>query len=199
MGKLSDFNLKQYIDQYKSSILIETGSGTGTGINFARNFSFTKILSCEIDTDQSYILSERFLFDKRISIFPFESELFLAHVLNLADVKETESIIFFLDAHFPSADLGKKDFDAEEDLDIRLPLERELSIIHRLRKNKKDVIIIDDWRIYEKMDFPGGDLTSIGYGHLTAYNHSNFLDQWSDTHNVEKIKSDTGYILMTPK
>lgn len=200
MGKISDFNLTEYISKYGIKTLVETGAGTGTGIAYVLNFPFEEIYSCDIDTEQVFKLNETFKAHLgRLTILPVNSEAFLSILLQEENIHNQESILFFLDAHFPSADLGKRPYDDEKNLDIRIPLERELDIIQKYRKGRKDVIIIDDWRIYEKMDFHGGDLEAIGYGNITAYNHSNFLVKWENTHNVEKILQDTGYILMTPK
>lgn len=200
MGKLSDFDLSKYISDFNIKVLIETGAGTGTGISYALQFPFHKIFSCDIDSSQVFKLNHYFRSElNRLTILPNKSDDFLKIVLEDEYIKKEESIIFFLDAHFPSADLGKKAYDDEKDLTIRLPLETELSIIRENRKGKRDIIIIDDWRIYEKLDFHGGDLEQIGYGHITQYIHSDFLKEWEKTHIVSKILQDTGYVLMMPK
>ena len=201
MGLLSFFPLQEYIKKYSISTLIETGLGYGTGVKFAQKFKeFHDIHSCEIDTEQANKIKEELKYDYRVHIFAGKSEDYLKFILKDNNLIKEKSVIFFLDSHFPLADLGKANFDDEKNLDIRLPLETELDIIFNLRNPEtyKDIILIDDWRIYEKMDFPGGDLENLGLGNLTKYDVS-FVKRWTNTHVLNKIKTDTGYLEIIPK
>lgn len=195
MGKLSDFPLKEYVDKGFTT-LVETGSGTGTGIDTARGYAFEKIYSTELIKSQAISLMHRYIPDERVHIYNDESPIFL-HALcgfQIADDK----CVFWLDAHYPGADLGHNDYDHEKDLLRRLPLERELEMLLK-HKRHHDIIICDDLRIYQKCPMEGGDLEACGLGHITRYDAPDFLAPWRETHNVEKIYKDTGYILMTPK
>lgn len=195
MGLLADFDLSRYISQYGCRYLIETGAGTGTGINYARRFPFSSIWSCDIDADQANHLNTTIgKQDPRVKVFGMNSEEFLHMILP----QVRHNAIFFLDAHFPGADLGKAAFDAEKDIDLRLPLETELDILWEQREAFQDVVIIDDLRIYQRCPMQGGDLALEGLGHLMGPG-TEWLDRWSDTHNVEKLYSNTGYVLMTPR
>lgn len=195
MGVLRDFDLNNFISTYDCRYLVETGAGTGTGINWARNFPFEAIYSCDIDIDQANHLNEVIgKKDHRIRVIPLDSKTFLEMILK--EIKA--NAVFFLDAHFPGADLGKATFESEPNLDLRLPLETELNILWEQRKGFKDVIIIDDLRVYEKCPMQGGDLAAVGLGHLMKPG-TQFLDRWNDTHNVEKLYKNTGYCLLTPK
>ena len=200
MGVLSYFNLQDYINKFNISTLIETGSGTGNGIRYAQKFSFKNIYSCEIDTQQALKLANELISDLRVSILRAKSSDFLNYLFDLEHIKNEKSLIFFLDAHFPSADLGKAKYEDEKNLDIRLPLEIELDIIYNKRnpRDYKDVILIDDWRIYKKMNFRGGDLEAINLGHLAKYG-TTFIDKWNETHYINIIESDTGYAVLEPK
>ncbi len=67
--------------------------------------------------------------------------------------KETGSILFWLDAHFPGADFQLAEYDAEIPELVRLPVTRELhSILCRPPascKKSASVIIIDDLQLIE--------------------------------------------------
>lgn len=198
MGKLSYFPLSDYINKFRVRMLVETGCGTGFGIDYAMLFDFDSIYSCEIVASQADYLSEKYRPYDWVNIFKGKSIDFLnSQLLNLSG---ENSIIFWLDSHFPGADLGQCSFDYEKNLSIRLPLEQELELIHLHRNPSiyRDIILIDDWRIYEKMDFPGGDLDKIGLGHIAHYG-TNFIDKWSASHILTKIPTDTGYLTLLPR
>lgn len=174
MGKISDHNLSDYIARFGITTFVETGSGSGTGIRHACLLPFKRILSCDIDKHQAVKLQNEIgAQDKRVSIYGCASEDFLRFVLPTV----RGNAVFFLDAHYPGADIGKAAYDAEANLDLRLPLERELDIIAELRHGFRDAIIIDDLRIYEEGPFGAGNLRDIGLGHIAKLG-TTFLDRW---------------------
>jgi hypothetical protein len=198
MGVLKDFNLQTYIDKFKTEAFIETGTGTGTGVQYAMSFPFQSIDSCEIDEIQAKHLSQRFAYDPRVTIWPKESSAFLTEVLSKAS--PNMPMLFFLDAHFPGADLGKAEFDAEKNIDVRLPLEKEVELISMFRPNMKDVIIIDDLRIYEKGPFQGGNMGDYGVEHCAKYIGLDFVEKiFQNSHTFEKLYKDSGYLILQPK
>ncbi len=109
----------------------------------------------------------------------------------------TFNAIFWLDAHFPGVDLGFASYDAEVNLDTRLPLERELDVIHRVRGGFQDVILIDDLRIYEKGPFEHGNMDRVGQGDVAKYGLE-FLEKFRKRYTIEKIYRDEGYIVLSP-
>ena len=64
--------------------------------------------------------------------------------------------LWWLDAHFPGADYGDAGYGAEEDIDKRLPMEKELKIMVQNRDLSNDIIFMDDLRIYVDRDFVAG-------------------------------------------
>lgn len=194
MGVLRDHDLASLMQRFGARVLVETGAGTGTGIRHAQGLPFDQIISCEIDCAQAAHLNATISAqDPRVWIMCATSEAFLKELLPTI----TSNVIFFLDAHFPGADLGKAAYDAEPNLDLRLPLERELDVIHTRAGRFKDVIIIDDLRIFE--DVPGiGGLKEAGLGHLMKPGTA-FLDRWEATHTVEKQARNTGYVVCLPR
>ena len=197
MGVLAFFNLAPYIER-GYTCLVETGTGFGNGVDYARSYPFEKILSVEIDLDQAKSLSVRYGDDKRIHIYSAFSPDFLSYIFNNGVIAEDEKCIFWLDAHFPGADLCKFSHDAEKDLNKRLPLENELEMLWT-HKRFHDVIIVDDLRIYRRLPIGGGDLEKIGLGHLASYDKPDFFARWNQTHILRELLEHEGYIIMEPR
>ncbi len=198
MGVLRDHDLNHYITTYGLGYFVETGLGIGTGLSHACGLAaFKKLWSCDIDADQIAALRPRYAHDSRVDLFAGKSTDYLTRILPQC----TGNTLFFLDAHFPSADIGKKAFDAEKDLNLRLPLVSELELIGARRATHKDVVIVDDISIYMTDDWEDGSLERRGYGYLFVGNEqlSPVINQWSATHNWTVDKRKSGYLLLTPK
>lgn len=197
MGTLNKFNLNEYITKFDTQVFVETGLGTGNSFNYARQFSFNKLYSCDIDNlaITKYNADSN---DSRLTIFGQSSEISLP--IFLQEIENSSSnILFWLDAHFPNETNGAA-YDQEQDLNIRLPLEKELNLIfqERIRKNfTKDVIIIDDLRIYKDQKYSGGSMKEIGLDHIAKYG-LDFLDNYKPTHNFIEILDDQGYLILEP-
>ncbi|RTK98841.1 MAG: class I SAM-dependent methyltransferase [Proteobacteria bacterium] len=197
MSNINLFNLGFFIKRYNSSVFFETGLGGGGGLYYASHFPFQYLFSTEIDT----ATIKKFEKD----IFPNIQKQERFHVINsksvdaldgiLPNLAEHNSIIFWLDAHFPGEANGVP-YDYEKDLDLRLPLEKELEIINKHRAGYNDVIIIDDNRIYEKRNYEAGNLEQLKLSHLTKYN--NKLQDLLADKQVFKFDLDTGYIVCIP-
>lgn len=197
MGKLSDFNLQKYVSQgYKT--FVESGTGRGDGLKYAATHSFQKLYSTEIVEELFKSLVPHFSHDQRIQLFGLHAPEFLEKLFNNF-IKEDEPIVYFSDAHYPAADVYGVSFEAEKDMDKRLPLQRELEVFKDYGRTK-DVIIIDDLRIYKQCPAPVQNLDKIGLGSIASYNNAFFVyDLFDKTHNIQEIYQDTGYILLTPK
>lgn len=194
MGALKTFDLQQYINKYNTKVFVETGTGQGHSLTFAGQFQFNQLFSTEIIKSQVDKLRIAFCRDIRTAILHGNSYEILEWLLP----KISDNIFFWLDAHYPGADLGLKSFDAEQNIDIRLPLEKELDVIYRLRKNHKDIILCDDLRIYEKCPQGIDNMDDIGCGHIKKYG-LDFLDKFKETHIINKIYREEGYIEILPK
>jgi hypothetical protein len=194
MGVLCDFELSSLIKLYNTRVFVETGTGLGTGLQHAMLFPFSKIISIEIIADHAQEMARRFSFDSRVDIRVGNSGDVLREILPQIDVP----VLFWLDAHFPGADLHRAAFDAESDENLRLPLENELVAISETRGSYSDVLLIDDLRIYER-DFPGNSLRACGLEHLGKYNGLLCLDSlFGSSHRIQRIYVDTGYVELTP-
>ena len=197
MGCLSFFNLQEIIDKYNTTVFIETGLGYGSGLKYAQQFNFRILVSTEILADHAeHMYRTEFNDDVRVFIRAGNSYEILDQMLavNYAD----ENIYFWLDAHYPGGDLGRNNYDYEQDIDVRLPLEKELEVIHKHRSNRQDVIIADDLRIYERGPYTSKNLDEIGLGHIAKYNSDHF-SKYQEKYKITKLYHDTGFVVMEPK
>jgi hypothetical protein len=194
MGSISRFNLLQIKKDYKTNFFFETGTWKGDAIQVALDSGFEKILSTEIIPNLALEAQNRFSSNPRVRIIEGDSASALKNELPALNGR----CVFWLDAHFPGADAGMKKYDEEKNQDRRLPLESELKAISELRKKGRDVIIIDDLRIYEDGPFKNGNAPRDV---LPQRNRNiNFVYKFfSSTHTIHKFYSDEGYILLLPK
>lgn len=188
MSNLLEYDLEKIRSlkrEYDISAFIETGTGGGQGVEAALKIGFEEIYTCEIWSEQIEFLQKKFENYPHVKIFNLESCEFLEFVCK----KIEKNSFFWLDAHFPGADIGFARHDAEEDLSKRLPLENELEIIKKNRANFNDVIFCDDLFIYEK-GMSSISLEQIRLGHLACYKDvfSRHYDHWT----VKKEKFQTG-------
>ncbi len=194
MGSISRFDVKRIAEDYFTPYFVETGTWKGDGVAYALQTAFRKIISVEIIADIAEQAKERFRAFSSVEIIAGHSVPVLKEELP----KLKGNCIFWLDAHFPGADEGVKNYDAEEDEQLRLPLESEIEAIQQARTGYKDVLIIDDLRIYEDGPYENGNapadtlpknLRSIDF----LYSH------FGKTHSINKLYLDEGYILLFPE
>lgn len=191
MGVIYFFNLNDFIQRYKLNVFIESGTGEGDGIDYATRFPFKKIYSIEYVDEVANRAESRFK-DERVRIIQGDSSTWLRRVLPLL---EGDRILFWLDAHFPGLDHTKENKIMNVSKEINTPLENELRAIKSSRPNNKDVIIIDDLRIYIKGDYELGNHT-LGE---PVGNIDFVYNLFSETHNIEICNSHTGYLILFPK
>ena len=194
MGKINRFDLSRIIAKFKTPVFFETGTFRGDGVEYALQSPFEKIISIEIIPDLADKAKKRFAGNEKVKIIEGESSRVMEDELPGL----TDNCIFWLDAHFPGADAGMKEYDADMDESIRLPLVIESSIISRLRKGFKDVIIMDDLRIYEDGPYQNGNVPPDA---LPKQNRNiDFVKQnFSKSHHIYKLYQEEGYILLLPK
>ncbi|MBD0364645.1 MAG: hypothetical protein ICV53_00865 [Flavisolibacter sp.] len=194
MGQIQRFDLTRIIGEYNTRYFFETGTFLGDGVGYAAESPFNKIISVEIIPEIADKAKLRFKDSDKIEII--EGNSFMALENELPKIKG--NCLFWLDAHFPGADAGITAYDADGNEDIRLPLAKELAIIKRLHSSYKDVLIIDDLRIYEdgpyaKGNVPADALPKIDRNIDFIYKH------FGNTHLILKSFLDEGYVLLFPK
>lgn len=199
MGSLRFFNLQPLMERYGCRTLFETGTGMGEGVRYAAFYHFERIWSVEIHPDIAATARERFAGDGRIEILNATSEEALARVL--PGVDRSAPMLFWLDAHFPGADFGLASYRDEPDRHLRLPLERELDLIARLRRPCRDVILIDDLRIYEDGPYEMGTMPEFAQTLPPELRNIAFVERspWRETHTLERFHQHTGYLALAPR
>jgi hypothetical protein len=199
MGTLRFFNLQSLMEQFGCRYLFETGTGIGDGLHFASYFAFERLWSVEIHPDVAATARERFAHDPRVEILERTSEEALAALLPAID--RAKPIVFWHDAHFPGADFGFASYQDEPDLHKRLPLARELDLIARLRHPCRDVLLIDDLRIYEDGPYEMGTMPDFAQTLAPELRNIDFATgaPWSQTHDLQRFYQQTGYLVLTPK
>ena len=200
MGHIQAFNLDSFILAYNLRGYLETGTGEGDSLNYALKFpQFEELYSIEMDNRIYMNALEKFK-DSRLSFFNGLSKDILKDILPKLDIEK--NYLFFLDAHFPEADFQNEDpgryiksfFKYGQN---SIPLEDELALIKTNRTLNRDVILIDDLRIYEDGPFETGnwsDRTKIKAGDIS------FIESLlGNTHNITRSFKQQGYLILTPK
>ena len=193
MGSISRFALNKISKDYNAIYFVETGTWKGDGVAVALQNPFQKIISIEIIPQIAALAKKRFQLSENVKIIAGASTPVLLR--ELPTLKG--NCIFWLDAHFPGAEEGIMEYNAEKDESLRLPLENEIEVISMARTCYKDVLIIDDFRIYEDGPFENGNAPedvlpkgNRGIGFI--------YDHFGSTHKILKSYREEGYLFMRP-
>ena len=194
MGTLTKYRL----DKLDCEIFFETGTGTGASLQHAIcNGRFKKFYSCEIHSATYQKVNKIFSNYPAVTIINKDSIEALLYLLPQID--PNKRILFFLDAHFPGE--TEKEFNATDRKSdsTSLPLKRELKLIHKLRPESDDIIIIDDLRIYEDGDYENGNIPK-GFANLKDSDRDlSFVDLLFPNRLISRFFSDDGYMIISPK
>lgn len=191
MGSIKRFHLSRIKEEYNCDYFFETGTWKGDGVAHAQKIGFKRIYSSEIIPEIADRAKKRFAHDKSIEILLGNSTEVLRNTLGSIP----GNCIFWLDAHFPGAEEGLEQYNAFEDESVKLPLEEEILAIKAIRPGFRDVILIDDLRIYETGPFDSGNLPD---GILPPkVRTTEFINKiFSSTHTIVKSYRDEGYIMV---
>lgn len=154
MGHLAHFNLPYLRSFHKCRSLVETGTADGNGVMAGLQAGFETIHSVEIMPRVAEAARLRFSEFSQVRIWEGASAVCLPEILA---VLPPEPALFWLDAHFPGAHGHGQTYTAEDDAAKRLPLQDELQAIRAARPTARDVILIDDCRIYVPGPYGDGD------------------------------------------
>ena len=194
MGTIKRFEIDKLIKKYNLKNYVETGTGSGTCLEYAMRFSFDTFYSIEIHNVIYEKVQEKFSGSKNLKILLGNSYDRMPEILS--EIEGGGNTMFFLDAHFPGVDFGHNSFLDEKDDNKRIPLQRELEVIKQNRDISSDIIIADDLRIYEDGPFEGGNWNER---HLYGGNGIGFIeDLFGETHKIQKSYKDQGYIILAP-
>lgn len=196
MGSLMRFKLDEFIERNHLQTFVETGTARGDSLAYAAERpEFQHLLSCDIEPLLAAGACCRFSDDPRVTIIRSDSALFMQMVSKL----DLPPALFWLDAHYPGADCGLRSYEqADIPETVRLPLGRELEQIRKYRSGR-DVILIDDLRIYELGEWEDGNLPEGHPGAPTENGADWMRYMFADTHTAHTITRDTGYMLLLPR
>ena len=193
MGSLRHFDLHQYIEKYNIKYLVETGTYRGDSIAYALEFKFKHIYTIELDKEFYEYSNKRFQNNQNVTVLNNTSEKGLIEIFTKNDVGNS---LFWLDAHLPNFH-NRHEFNYSKDKKNLIPLENELTVITLHKNISNDIFIMDDLRIYETGNFSSGnwgDVINAGEGGIDFVH--NLL---GNTHEIQKLYDNEGYIICTPK
>tara|TARA_R110000824_G_scaffold3833_8_gene18308 strand:- start:6644 stop:7264 length:621 start_codon:yes stop_codon:yes gene_type:complete len=199
MGSINRFNIAELMERYHLKNYVESGTGSGTCLEFVMQYPFDSFHSIEIYKEVYDKAIEKFvsiqkLYDRECNIILGNSYEVLPSILT--GLKAQENTLFFLDAHFPGADFGHQKHGDEKNADKRIPLEREIETIVKNRDTSRDVIIADDLRIYEDGPYAAGNWSDRK---LIGGSGIDFVEKHlGETHKMLRDYRDQGYILLVP-
>lgn len=192
MGSLKKFKLNDIINKYNLKTFIETGTGVGDSLFYAAKHSFEHCYSIETK-DQLFEKTSKIFNSDYISVLngPYSQEL-----KKLLPKISSDPILFFLDEHFPSgADFNLGGCSDVEDDMLNMPIVEELELICQNRKANKDVIIIDDLRLFKPYTpNPLPDELSIFPKVIETC-----AQYFQKSHEFLEVQQDEGYLVLLPK
>lgn len=204
MGDLRTFDIDGLVKKFNLLAFVETGTFQGDTVEFCRE-KFLSVDSIEIDEFLVEQARVRFKDYPRVKIWSGSSSVVLRSVLD----GHSLNTLFWLDAHFPGADKGASPYTAEANLDTRLPLEKELAIVKDHCRRCRDVVVIDDLRVYEDGPFEGGTIEDHFRNHVPPLTRRDLVgDKNSDfiyeifkelDYECSKDYRHQGYLIFQPK
>jgi hypothetical protein len=200
MGDLKNHDLEPYIRRCGLTSFAETGLYKGDGLKYAAGFSFTTLVSIDIESEWYELGLKMFKDDYRVHLLLGDTSSSMEEIIAVLD----GPTLWWLDAHLPESHIisGRPVFDGNKKYGgvTTFPLESELRSIGELRDFSGDVFIIDDLRIYEDADYRWGPWKKEEKAKYTDPGSSSFIDDiLGETHNIERSLNDHGYAVAEPK
>ena len=146
MGSLRDFKL----EEYGRDVYVETGTGQCVTLSKAIP-NFKRCYTVDMDEDIVFKARNRF---RGVTVTHGLSTTALEQWLK-NELSLDETVLFFLDAHFPGSDYHGVPYSVSAPNAV--PLREELELIKKYRPECRDIIICDDARIYAIADFESGN------------------------------------------
>ena len=189
MSTISHFDIKSLVELHVLKTFVETGTALGGAILHVSKL-FNEFYSTEIETETFNTAKDILKNIDNIHLYNKDSVSFLEEIL--PELKTNS--LFWLDAHYPGCGKPGVKWDKPCDVEVVLPLKKELELIKKNRSNFNDVIIIDDLRLYEQ------DVMTHPYKDDIVWKAPPFIDDiMKESYDIKKIYNDTGYVLITKK
>lgn len=194
MGTLRKYELKTA----NCKVFFETGTGLGHSLLHALdNGNFDLLYSSEIHDATAKRAKECFKKNKNVEILNMISLSALKNIL--INISPDTSILFFLDAHFPGEVEDGFSYTSNVPSVTSMPLKEELELIATFRPNSRDVIIVDDLKLYEDGPFANGSIAK-GFANISESHRSlEFIDDLYPEKKIHRNYQDDGYLIIQPK
>ena len=195
MGQINHpVKLKKMLRGFDIQNFVESGTGDGSSMDkvllTGRKLSAYGV---ELDEELYENLEKKYGMLGYVALYKGYTEDQFVRVMEDLDDSPT---LFWLDAHFPGADYGDASYGAEEDIDKRLPMEKELRVMKENRDLSNDIIIMDDLRIYVDRPFVAGPWPQRKLYGGDGYD---FVEEIiGETHILIEHHGDQGYLLAFP-
>lgn len=193
MGNLDRHPIEAWRRSYHLEAMVETGTWQGRGIITALDAGYPYVRSIEAHEAQAR-QAERNVRAARPKATGWairfgDSARALSSMLNGLPQNPSSPVLFWLDAHLPER-YGPEGA-------ARLPLLRELrTIVHHPRDHSHDVLVVDDWRLYEAHPYGSGQFPGGPPGAAEADTIYGLL---ATTHKVRVSLRDEGYLVALPR
>jgi hypothetical protein len=194
MGTLPKYELKTA----NCKVFFETGTGLGHSLLHALdNGNFDLLYSSEIHDATANRAKECFKKNKNVEILNMTSLVALKNIL--INISPETPILFFLDAHFPGEVEDGFSYSSNVPSGTSMPLKDELELIATFRSNSRDVIIVDDLKLYEDGPFDNGSIAK-GFANISESHRSlEFIKDLYPERNIHRNYQDDGYLIIQPK
>lgn len=200
MGQLTAFNVDYLIQKYNLKIYFETGTGEAISLMHALDSYFEFYYSVDLDEELIIKANKKIINSCLKLIHNYSSEALKEYVPTLEPDKP---VLFFLDAHFPGADFHKCTYEESirQFKQESFPLETELNTIFSLRDTSKDVIIIDDFKLFDPTTQYEDSYNPIQHvlDEIKINTNPDFIYKlFEKTHTFEKKLNHQGYLSILP-
>lgn len=194
MGTIRRFDLARIRSAAGIDELVETGSGRGDSLAWARAAGISHCWSVELHPELARHCQRRFAADPAVTVVAGDSREFLVQL-----PPSLRPCLFFLDAHFAGgADFGFADYVISASHEASFPLLDEIDVLLP-RLGAQDVVIIDDARMYFAGRFQNGECPVFARRWHERDRLVETLGRAAATHERLLLDNDEGYLLLVPK
>jgi hypothetical protein len=185
VGKLARHPIHVWVHQYRLRTFVETGTFKGEGLAYALEWgNFELFHSIEANPELAEAARRHFA-PKSSRVFVWTSES--VPMVRMIERGAARPALWWLDAHLPEL-YGTTTAEA-------LPLLDEVRAIVAGGRHHRDVILMDDLRLYARRAFASGNYSGeIQLGHLQQ-----IRDLLLPTHELREDLNDEGYLLALPR
>jgi len=190
VGALDHFDVRALRREYGLTQFVETGTGFGVSAFHATQAGFAHVYTVECDQPTAAAARRKLAGTNAVVLEGYSVDV-------LKDLRHTMApvpTLWWLDAHFPGSAISGRITVGDSGPEI-MPLEREVRLLGKLPGIARDVILIDDLRLYERHAFAHGDM-----GPAWQLRGIGFIEEaFGATHTIARDLADEGYLICIPR